>query len=69
MRFLRYLPNKISIPLLLIRNRLKLLFPPSQKQIEEMKAEFADFEAASLSDMNAFEEKYIKITARDASKS
>jgi len=34
-----------------------------------MKAEFADFEAASLSDMNAFEEKYIKITARDASKS
>jgi len=63
LKFLENLSQKISIFILLGKNRLKMLFPPSQKQVEEMKAEFADIEAAALSDMNAFEEKYMKSAA------
>ena len=42
-----YSESKIAVGL----SRAKQLFPPTEKQVEEMKAEFADFEDAALSDM------------------
>jgi len=54
---IKLLPQCLRIRLVVFKSRLKELFPLSEREIREMKVEFADWEEAALSDQDAWVEK------------
>lgn len=49
----KLLPQCLRIRLVVFKSRLKEFFPPSEKEIREMKVEFADWEESALSNRDA----------------